>query len=493
MRDIHRLPGARTPLARIRVRGGAPVRAAGDRVVYWMIAARRTRWNFGLQRAIEWSRHLGKPLVVLEALRLAYPRASDRLHRFVIEGMADNARRFARAPVLYHPYVEPDFDAGKGLVDALAARACVIVTDDYPCFFLPHMVASFVARAGVLVEEVDSNGLSPIRTADRVFKMAAHFRRWQRSVLPDHLADPPQRDPLARLDIPRLATLETAIASRWPRVSDQMLAGGALSQIPIDHAVVPSPLRGGAEAGRRRLRLFVAQRLGRYETDRDHPDADATSHLSPYLHFGHLSSHEILAEVARREEWSPADIDPQASGRAGFWGMSRGAEAFLDQLVTWRELGFNFCAYRDDYARWESLPEWSRTTLERHTSDDRPRLYTPHQLEAGRTADPIWNAAQRQLVDQGRIHSYMRMLWGKKILEWSRTPRKALSLMIHLNDKYALDGRDPNSYSGIGWVFGRYDRPWGPQRPVFGVVRYMSTRNAARKLRLRDYVERWSG
>jgi deoxyribodipyrimidine photo-lyase len=172
--------------------------------------------------------------------------------------------------------------------------------------------------------------------------------------------------------------------------------------------------------------------------------------------------------------------------------MSAAAEAFLDQLVTWRELGFNACARDPGYALYESVPAWARATLEQHAADARAHLYSAAEFERAGTHDPLWNAAQRQLMREGRIHTYLRMLWGKKILEWSSSPREALDVMLDLNNKYALDGRDPNSYSGILWVLGKYDRPWGPARPVFGSVRYMSSENTARKLHVKGYLERYS-
>jgi deoxyribodipyrimidine photo-lyase len=168
--------------------------------------------------------------------------------------------------------------------------------------------------------------------------------------------------------------------------------------------------------------------------------------------------------------------------------MSAQAEAFLDQLVTWRELGFNLAAKREDAERYASLPPWALTTLERHAGDPRPHLYAPEQFERAQTHDPLWNAAQVQLVREGRIHGYLRMLWGKKVLEWSPSPERALAVMLELNNRYALDGRDPNSTSGILWCLGRYDRPWGPERPIFGTVRYMSSENTARKVRVAGYV-----
>jgi deoxyribodipyrimidine photo-lyase len=173
--------------------------------------------------------------------------------------------------------------------------------------------------------------------------------------------------------------------------------------------------------------------------------------------------------------------------------MSVPAEAFLDQLVTWREVGLNMCTLRpDDYMRYESLPDWAQKTLADHQKDPRGALYTRAELEGARTGDRVWNAAQRELLREGRIHNYLRMLWGKRVLEWTRTPEEALEILIELNDKYALDGRDPNSYSGIFWTFGRYDRPWGPERPVYGSVRYMSSANTVKKLDLERYLERYA-
>jgi deoxyribodipyrimidine photo-lyase len=183
----------------------------------------------------------------------------------------------------------------------------------------------------------------------------------------------------------------------------------------------------------------------------------------------------------------------KATGRrSGWWKVSSAAEEFLDQVITWRELGFNRCANRDDYDKYESLPSWALQTLSLHSRDRRKHIYGMAQLEAGMTHDPLWNAAQRQLLHEGQIHNYLRMLWGKKILEWSETPQQALDVMVELNNKYALDGRDPNSYSGIFWVLGRYDRPWGPERPIFGKVRYMSSENTARKVRVPNYIQKYA-
>ncbi|MBI4775613.1 MAG: deoxyribodipyrimidine photolyase [Deltaproteobacteria bacterium] len=483
------------PELRLQVLNRAPIQYQGDYVLYWMIACRRMRWNFSLQRAVDWALELSKPLVILEALRIGYPWAGDRLHRFIIDGMAVSARRLEDAAVLYYPYVEPRADAGKGLLKRLARHACVVVTDDFPAFFLPRMVHRAARSLPVRLETVDSNGLLPMRAADRVFPTAHGFRRFLQAHLPKYLQAFPKPDPLENVNLPRPADLPEGIRKTWPMASEALLKDepGALSGLDIDHSVAPSDLRGGSDPAEEMLDLFIRRKLNRYAEGRNHPDEDVTSGLSPYLHFGHISAHEVFQAVMDREGWYMDLLGATPTGqKTGWWGVSPDAEAFLDQLVTWRELGFNRCVLSRDYDRYESLPDWALKTLNEHKQDHRDYVYTQEAFERAETHDPLWNAAQTQLLRQGVIHNYLRMLWGKKILEWSPTPRRALNIMIELNNKYALDGRDPNSYSGIFWVFGRYDRPWGPERPIFGKIRYMSSKSTAQKLRLEDYLYRFS-
>lgn len=477
---------------RISLRNTAPVRPDGEFVLYWMIAARRATWNYALQRAAGWARDLGKPLIVLEELPCGNPWDSDRLHRFALDGMADTSRLLAGRGVVYYPYVERATGDAADLVAALAARAAVVVTDEFPCFVWPAVVARAAAASPVRLEQVDSCGLLPLLAADRVFTTAHAFRRFLQRTLPEHL-EFPAADPLAGMRLPPARRLPTVITRRWPPASARLLAGDAkeLARLPIDHAVPPVETRGGTSAAEAALRRFLNERLDRYAAGHNHPDDEATSGLSPYLRFGHISVHQVLAELAGRRGWSAEKISGAATGaREGWWGLDSSAEAFLDELVTWREIGFNLCRRRpDDYDRYESLPAWARATLAEHARDRRAYRYTPAEFAAGATHDRLWNAAQAELRDCGRIHNYLRMLWGKKILEWSPSPEEALAVMIHLNNRYALDGRDPNSYTGILWVLGRYDRAWGPERPIFGKIRYMSSDNTLRKLRLRRYLE----
>jgi deoxyribodipyrimidine photo-lyase len=264
-----------------------------------------------------------------------------------------------------------------------------------------------------------------------------------------------------------------------------------LHALPIDHAVPPAPIRGGTRAARAALRRFVTRHLDDYPRLRNDPSADATSRLSPWLHFGHISVHEVFAAVTEHAGWDPSALAGKPTGaREGWWGASPAVEAFLDQLVVWRELAFNTAAHLPGYDRFASLPEWARRTLAEHEADARPSHYERRALESARTHDPLWNAAQRQLLREGWFHGYLRMLWAKKILEWSSTPSKALAHMIGIMNRWSLDGRDPNAYAGYAWTLGRYDRPW-PERPIYGKVRAMSSERTAKKVDVEAYLRRY--
>ncbi|HEY3445702.1 MAG TPA: deoxyribodipyrimidine photolyase [Myxococcales bacterium] len=472
------------PAARVQPIREAPVRAEGDYILYWMTASRRAGWSFALQRALDWCVELKKPLLVLEGLRAGHRWACDRFHRFVLDGMADNAARFAEAGAGYLGYVEPRRRAGRGLLAALAERACVVVTDDFPEFFLPFAVEAALPQVPVRFERVDSAGLLPMRVPGRTFTSARFFRLYLQRNLKAQLVAP-AANPFARRRIPRFVRLPRQIASRWPSES-------RIGRLPIDHGVGPvAGLQGGSRAAGRVLADFLDRKLERYAQDHNSPDADIGSGLSPYLHFGHVSTHEVLAALAKRTGWTEDSIDEKPRGGSrGWWGLDENGEAFLDELVVWRELGFNFCAHRSDAGELESLPRWALASLRAHQKDKREFVYSLEEFEQAATHDELWNAAQRQLVREGRIHNYLRMLWGKKVLEWTRTPEDALEILVELNNKYALDGRDPNSYSGILWVFGRYDRPWF-ERPIFGNVRFMSSQATRRKVPLKGFLAKF--
>ncbi|MGE3779856.1 MAG: deoxyribodipyrimidine photolyase, partial [Pirellulaceae bacterium] len=388
----------RVPPQRVRPASERPVRADGEFVLYWMIANRRGGWNFSLERAVEWAVTLQKPLVILEALRCDYRWASDRLHTFIIEGMAANDEFFRGRPVEYYPYVEPTRGAGKGLLERLSQWACVVVTDDFPSFFLPRMVRAAVERVATRLELVDSNGLLPLRAADKVFARAFDFRRFLQQRLLPHLGELPSRDPLAGAAVPVRNCIPVEVRRQWPRVAGswERLVRVGVGDLPLDHTVRPAELRGGWQAAQGAWDQFLRQKLPSYALARNQPDRDVASGLSPYLHFGHISVHQLFDDLTRQVGWTPADVHLKATGSAsGWWGASAEVEAFLDELITWRELGYNMCWQCEDYDQFASLPAWARQTLAEHASDPRPRVYELAEFEASRTHDPLWNAAQR--------------------------------------------------------------------------------------------------
>ncbi|NLD38035.1 MAG: deoxyribodipyrimidine photolyase [Desulfatiglans sp.] len=483
------------PETRINKVNSKGINPDGGFILYWMTANRRLKWNYSLDRAIEWAQKLAKPLMVLEAIDCNYEWACDRFHGFIINGMRDNFREAQGKNIFYYPYVEPAKGKGRGLVMELAKHACLIITDDFPAFFIPAMLKKISERLPVLIEKVDSNGLLPMSMAEREFTTAYSFRRFLQKTLPDYLVDLPQASPLKNLRLEKLKSLPKDITGKWPPAPFKFLENysGALTKLPVDHNIKAVDKAGGSFNANRLLDIFINEKLSSYDEKRNEPCEDATSNLSPYLHFGHINSHEIFYRIQEAQEWHPGKLSDYARGqKEGWWGMGKSAEAFLDQLITWRELGFNMCRYNRDYDKFKSLPRWAMETLKIHEMDNREYIYSEEEFENGQTHDPLWNAAQVQLVREGKIHNYLRMLWGKKILEWSPTPERALEIMIYLNNKYALDGRDPNSYSGIFWTLGRYDRAWGPEREIFGKVRYMSSANTSRKVRVAGYIKRYS-
>lgn len=474
--------------ARVRRLNDRAARAGADYVLYWIQSSRRLERNHALDHALACARELGKPLVVYEGLRLDYPWASLRLHRFVLEGMQANAARADAVGLNYWPYVETAAGAGRGLLRRLSQRACLVVTDDYPCFIVPAQSAALARKAEVAVVAVDSSTLVPLSLLGPPVHAAAHLRprihkafaeAWsQRTARRPRPAAVARRHVSAPFDVWKAKDLTAFLAG-----------------LPLDAsvpAVAGTP--GGTPAARLRLRRFVKQRLRGYAQGRSQPRSLEQGHasgLSPYLHFGHISIEEVVeAVLATTGAWSPRELRIHNRGkREGFFCDDADVNAFLDEAVTWRDVGFNWLwSRREDAASLErALPRWALETLGAHAGDERRFLYTLEELEAGATHDPLWNGAQRELAATGVIHNYLRMLWGKKVLEWSRSPAEAYAALEHLNNKYALDGRDPGSYSGILWCFGLFDRPWAPERKVFGRVRYMSSENTARKFDLAPY------
>jgi deoxyribodipyrimidine photo-lyase len=474
--------------ARLRRLNDARIASSGDYVLYWIQIYRRLERNHALDYALRCAGELGKPLVVYEGLRIDYPWASRRHHRFVLEGMQANAARARERGLSYWPFVETEKGQGRGLLRRLAARASLVVTDDYPCFIVPAQTEALARKCDRPVFAVDSNSVVPLSLLGPPVSAAAHLRPRIHRAFAEAW---PQRA-AARPRVPDVATRRVKAPFDAWKAKD---VAAFVDALPLDATVPPvAETPGGTPAARARLREFVRKRLRGYAEERSEPRAPAEGHasgLSPYLHFGHVSVEEVVeAVLATTGKWTPSELRVHNRGRReGFFCDDPDVNAFLDEALTWRDVGFQWhWNRRGDAASLETaLPAWALATLGAHARDPRPWLYTPEELENGETHDPLWNAAQRELVATGTIHNYLRMLWGKKVLEWSASPAEAYRTLEHLNNKYALDGRDPNSYSGILWCFGLFDRPWAPERKVFGSVRYMSSDNAARKFDLKPY------
>ncbi len=450
---------------RVTLLNDAPENPRARYVLYWMQVFKRAEHNHALDFAARAANERGLPLVVYEGLKYYYPWASDRLHTFILEGVEEKRAAFERRGVRYLFYLQRDARDPTDTVARLAQDAALVVTDDFPCFIVPGHNRRIAASAGVPVYAVDANGVIPLSAFDKEEFAARTIRPKIKRLLPQYEGDTvrfvavKRRAPRLKLDCP-----ETRVNSRnIPRL---------VASCDIDHGVTPSPLyRGGTLAGRARLRHFVKRILPRYDTLRNDPSVDGVSRLSPYLHFGFLSAHEIVKAVRR------ADAPALAK------------EAYLEELIVRRELSYNFTRFNASYDSLDALPNWARKTMAEHAGDPRPAVIEPARIEAADSYDSLWDATQRELVRTGEIHNYARMLWGKKVIEWRETYEDSFRLLEHLNNKYALDGRNPNSYAGILWCFGKHDRAWGPERPVFGKLRYMTSQSMARKFDARSYVE----
>lgn len=436
-------------------------RPGGELVLYWMQITHRARQNPALDFAVGQANALNLPVLVYHGLRPDYPWASDRLHTFILESVADLYREFEARGIRYAFFLERRHDpsAPSPLV-ALADRAALVVTDWFPTFIMPRQIRGLRRRTGTPVVAVDSCTIVPARFHDREHVTAASFRPRVLAALPRFLHPTPDAEPRVRRDVALPFDPTVPTGSTIPDL---------VASCELDHTVAPSPLfRGGPRAARARLEEWLATGLPRYAGERGDPNAGATSMLSPYLHFGNLSPAEIL--LAARDA-----------------GSAEPFEKFRDELVTWRELSFNFVAWNRRHRTVEAIPAWARDELRTGESDARPALYSDRELEQARTGDDLWNAAQRAYLRDGWMHNAMRMLWGKAVLQWTPDAAHALRILEHLNNKYALDGRDPNTYAGIHWIFGKFDRPFY-RRPIYGTVRYQSLKAARKKFDAERYI-----
>lgn len=445
----------------------APRRGRAEFVVYWAQMYRRASSNAALSYAVYEANERQLPLVVYEALRVDYPYASARFHAFVLEGARGEAARYRARGAAYAFFLPKTPAEARGVFAALAARAALVVTDDYPSFVVPEQLARAAAACPCPFVAFDDNAVTPLALFPREEYAARTLRPKLHRTLPDWFR------PVEELDCKRAPPTRLELPFE-PFDVERVDLARAIAALPVDQsvpAVAESP--GGSDEARRRLERFVRQALSAYPDDHNHPDRAGTSRLSPYLHFGHISAREVALAV--RDAGAP----------------SAAREAFLEQLLVRRTLAFNLARTNPAHRRYEADPAWAQKTLAERVADPRPQIYGRRELEEARTGDEIWNAAQRELRATGVIHNYLRMLWGKCVMAWKATPAEAFDELVYLNDRFALDGRDPNTYTNILWCFGKHDRPWGPARPIYGTVRYMSSERARHKLDLDAYLRRW--
>ncbi len=427
---------------------------AEGNVVYWMSREQRVEDNPGLLHARLLAHELEAKLFVVFTLTAAYPGAMLRHYDFMLRGLHETAQQLHKLHIPFHLLIGDPPDTMTGFIQSHGAG--VVVTDFDPMRVKRQWVAAAMKRSGCKFIEVDGHNIVPARFVSNKVEFAAYTLR------------PKIRRHIDRFleELPELQPMKPG--SKLPGLfsPDDLLAS-----LQLDRSVKPTGwIIPGSKAAKKMLEQLIAERLKGYNEARNDPNQRMTSDLSPYLHFGQISSMRVAIEVSKQH---PADAD---------------SEAFLEELIVRKELSDNYCHYQPDYDNTSGFHDWAQKTHDAHRKDEREYMYTRKQFEEGTTHDPLWNAAQLQMVKQGKMHGYLRMYWAKKILEWTETPEQAMEIAIYLNDKYELDGRDPNGYTGIAWsIGGVHDRAW-TERPVYGKIRYMNYNGAKRKFDIQKYI-----
>lgn len=423
-------------------------------VIYAMARDQRVDDNWALRYAQQVAMEWNKPLIVACPLAADYPEAPPRQMDFLKAGLKELHGRLAALNI---PFAVSTGDAAASLAElATSVEAGYIVCDFNPLRESRRWKSELSHRVEIPVSEVDAHNIVPCWEASDKQDYAAYTIRPKINRKLEEFLVP----------IPRVA--------RHPVSFDLSLLPSGW--IGADNLSVVSdlPFKPGEKAALKQLLFFLADRLSQYHDTRNDPTREGQSNLSPYLHFGQLSAQRAALEAQAYSDSIPS------------------LEGFLEELIVRRELSDNFCFYNNNYDSCESFPDWARNSLDQHRRDPRHYLYSRESLEAAQTHDELWNAAQQQMVVSGKMHGYMRMYWAKKILEWSPSPEEALAHAVYLNDRYELDGHDPNGYAGIAWsIGGVHDRAW-PEREIFGKIRYMSFDGCKRKFPVAEYIQRTS-
>jgi deoxyribodipyrimidine photo-lyase len=430
----------------------------GDYVLYWMQSSQRAEQNHALEYVVQRANALDQRLLVVFGLTDDYPEANLRHYAFMLEGLKDVQEALKdRGIKMVVRKGSPDEVA----IDA-ARDASLVVTDRGYMRPQKKWRQKVAGEAGCLVTQIESDVVVPVELASG---KQEHAARTLRPKIGKHL-----EEFLVALTPTKVDKQSTNMRAEGLDLSD---IDSVLDGMDLDRSVgaLSHLYKGGNSEAKKMFRRFLKKGLGDYVEHRNQPQADDVSHMSKYLHFGHVSPIWLALE-ARRSSTKKENV-----------------ESFVEELVVRRELSMNFVFYNDDYDSFSNLPGWAKETLRKHKNDEREYVYTTGQLEGAETHDEYWNAAMREMVHTGYMHNYMRMYWGKKILEWSNTPEHAYRRTLYLNNKFFLDGRDPNSFANVAWVFGQHDRGW-KEREVFGKVRFMSAGGLERKTKPEKYVEK---
>ncbi len=431
----------------------------GKYILYWMQASVRTRYNHALSFAIEQANTYHLPLIVFFQLLPNYPEANARHNTFLLEGLRDVKENLSFLDIAFFVGVQK-YKKHTSLAQ-LALDARLVVTD---CGYTRFQRLWREEIANTLIcplIQIESDSIIPVQTASSKEEYSAFtLRKKIQKHLETFLIPLSPKKPLV-----------SSLSLQFPSLCLEQSNSKILSQCILDTSVSASPFfKGGENEAYQRLTLFLTTRFSSFYEKRNDPSLSVSSDLSPYLHFGNISPLEIALLVRKH---SPQSLN---------------TESFLEELIVRRELALNFVFYNLRYDSFFCLPNWAQKTLSFHTNDKREYTYTSEQFENAQTHDIYWNSAQKEMLLTGKMHGYMRMYWGKKILEWSKTPEEAFEITLYLNNKYELDGRDPNGFAGVAWCFGKHDRPW-TERPIFGMIRYMNAQGLQRKFAIDTYVQ----
>lgn len=440
---------------RIRSWNERPLSKGG--IVYWMSRDQRVNDNWALLYAQKLALTNEQPLIVMFNLVPSFLGATLRQYRFMLKGLRELKEKLTGLNIDFYLLTgEPEEEIPNFCQNQ---KAGALVTDFSPLRIYTTWKAGIAEKLDVAFFEVDAHNLVPCWVASPKLEYAAYTLRPKlKRLLPEFLTGFPQ---------------VTAHPWGWNKKTPPVPWVKGEKNLDIDRSVGEArEFKPGEKAGLKAMDFFLTHRLYRYHKDRNDPNKEGQSNLSPYLHFGLLSAQRLAHEVY-------------------FSGKEKASvDSFLEELIVRRELSDNYCFYNEFYDSVEGFPRWGRESLEKHQKDPRTYQYPVEVFERGKTHDPLWNAAQKEMVITGKMHGYMRMYWAKKILEWTDSPQRALEIAIYLNDKYSLDGRDPNGYAGIAWsIGGVHDRAWA-ERPVLGKIRYMSYKGTKKKFKVKDYIEK---